>query len=49
MRFHPQLEWYCKINAEKSGVPLYLKLKVKWDTSFGKVGHGHNKNRTVKV
>ena len=42
MCFIQNKEFYCKPKALKLGVPLYLKDKVEWDTSFGRVGHiGH--------
>ena len=37
--FTQNKEFYCKRKALNLGVPLYLKDKVEWDTSFGRVGH----------
>ena len=38
MCFIQNKKFYCKCKAVKSGVPQYLKDKLKWDTSFGRVG-----------
>ena len=37
------------MQALKLGVPLYLKDKVEWDTSFGRVGQHRIRCRIVNV
>ena len=41
--------FYCKCKALKLGVPLYLKDKVEWDTSFGRVEQHHINSKIVNV
>ena len=42
-----------RIKPVKLGVPLTLQLhtkdEVKWDTSFGRVGHHHIRSRIVNL
>ena len=49
MCFIQNNEFYCKCEALKLGVPLYLKDKEEWDTLFGRVGQNHIKCRLVDV
>ena len=49
MCFTQNNEFYCKCKAIKLGVPLYLKDKVEWDTSFGREGQHHIRRRKVNV
>ena len=49
MCFIKNKELYCNCKAVKLGVPLYLKDKVEWDTSFSKVGQHDKRSRTVNV
>ena len=49
MCFIQSKEFICKCKAVKSGVPLYLKDKLKWDTSFDRVGQRHITRRIVNV